>query len=134
MNGNPINIETAFARMAEVPGFEGILFLSAKGTILASRFVEGVASAEAAEKFAAHLKAVEDFARTTGSQGLEELTVKGRLRNLLLLRSGRAGFLTVVLGSESMPVGLARLKMKETAYDLEMTIDDRLADRAKDRR
>ncbi|HSQ78992.1 MAG TPA: hypothetical protein VLN41_00215, partial [Candidatus Bathyarchaeia archaeon] len=112
MNGGPVNIETAFQKLSEISGFEGILFLSSQGEVLASRFVKAVSSPRADAGLAACLKDVDDFARRVGSQGVAELTVRGGLRNLLLIRSGRTGFLTVVVGQESMNLALAKLKMK----------------------
>jgi predicted regulator of Ras-like GTPase activity (Roadblock/LC7/MglB family) len=123
MNGGTANIETAFLKMSEIGGFEGILFLSTKGKVLASRFTEGAASPGTDAWIADCLKDVDAFARQVGSQGLAELTVKGRLRTLMLVRSSRADFLTVVLGREDMHLALAKLKMKETADEVERTLD-----------
>ena len=124
MNGGPVNIETAFQKLSEINGFEGILFISSKGEVLASRFVESASVPEGDTILAACLKDVDDFARRVGSQGVAELTVRGGLRNLLLIRSGRTGFLTVVVGGESMNLALAKLKMKETAEEVERTLDE----------
>ncbi len=124
MSGQPVNIETAFQKMAEIGGFEGILFLSSKGDVLAARFVESASVPEAEAVLAACLKEVDEFARRVGSQGVAELTIRGGIRNLLLIRSGRTGFLTVVVGQESMHLALAKLKMKETADEVERTLDE----------
>ncbi len=127
----PLNIETAFSRLAEIAGFEGILFISGQGSILASRFVSGVPSAGAAERIAACMKDIETMAKQISSHGLEEITVKGRLRNLLFLKGRQAGFMAVVLGKESMHIGLARLKMKETVDELDRTVGELLAGKPK---
>ncbi len=128
MNGQPINIETAFQKLSEINGFEGILFLSSQGDALAARFVEGVSSSGAEKVLADCLREVDEFARKVGSQGVAELTVRGQLRSLLLVRSGRTGFLTVVVGQETMHLALARLKMKETSDEVERALDEILND------
>jgi len=126
-----LNIETAFSRLAEIAGFEGILFMSGGGSILASRFVGGVPSAGVAEQIAAIIKDIEEMSKKISSHGLEEITVKGRRRNLLFLKGRQAGFMAVVLGKDSMHIGLARLKMKETVEELDRTVGELLAGKPK---
>ena len=127
----PLNIETAFSRLAEIAGFEGILFISGQGSILASRFVGGEPSAGVAEHIAAIIKDIEEMSKKISSHGLEEITVKGRRRNLLFLKGRQAGFMAVVLGKDSMHIGLARLKMKETVEELDRTVGELLAGKPK---
>jgi len=127
----PLNIETAFSRLAEIAGFEGILFMSGQGSILASRFVGGEPSAGVAEHIASIIKDIEEMAKKISSHGLEEITVKGGQRNLLFLKGRQAGFMAVVLGKESMHIGLARLKMKETVEELDRTVGELLAGKPK---
>jgi predicted regulator of Ras-like GTPase activity (Roadblock/LC7/MglB family) len=123
------NIDTAFARLADIAGFEGLVFVSPQGAVLASKFIGDSAAPDAAERIAASLKDINSLIQALGSHGLEELFIRGRQRCLFLLKSARVGFLTVAVGRNTMNTGLARLKLKETVDELEKTLDAVLSQR-----
>jgi len=118
-----INIESAFQKLSDIAGFEGIVFVSTQGSVLAAKFVEGTTSPKAADSLAACLKDLDSLIKKISPSNLEEMSVKGKLRTVVILKSRAIGFLTAVVGLETMHLGLARLKTRETIEELEKTLD-----------
>ncbi len=127
MSDKRINIDAAFKKMSDIAGFEGIVFISGQGMVLAAKFAEGTVPAKAADGVAACVKDLEDLIKKVTATRLEELSVKGQARTVIFLRNRALGFLTVVFGRESMHPGLAWLKARETMEALEKSLDQLLS-------
>jgi predicted regulator of Ras-like GTPase activity (Roadblock/LC7/MglB family) len=110
------------AYMAEVKDREGGYVVSSDGQLLASDNSIPGQNFDWVEEFLDLTRTMTSILEEANVSGLENSLLQGPKRKLVIRRNSRFGFFIIIIGRETMDVGLAGLIAKNISLELESAL------------
>jgi predicted regulator of Ras-like GTPase activity (Roadblock/LC7/MglB family) len=126
MNTPPPGLLDLSAHLAEVKDKEAAVVLAADGRILASDFDSAGRKADWVEDVLDLVKTMSSLLDDSSVSGLDRGLVEGSKRKLVAQRSSKLGFYVVIIGRETMNVGLAGLAAKKVSVEIESALGSKI--------